>query len=60
MSRYRISPVASRDLNTIADYYMTRNVEAGEMYRIQTPPSRPGLKITKILDFLSMIVTYPA
>lgn len=30
MSRYLISPSASRDLNAIADYFLTRNVDAGE------------------------------
>ena len=30
MSRYFISPSASRDLNAIADYFLTRNVDAGE------------------------------
>ena len=30
MSHYVISPSASRDLNTIADYFLTRNIEAGE------------------------------
>ncbi len=30
MSRYIISPSASRDLNAIADYFLNRNVEAGE------------------------------
>lgn len=30
MNRYIISPSATRDLNTIADYFLIRNVEAGE------------------------------
>lgn len=30
MSRYIITPSASRDLNQIADYFLTRNLEAGE------------------------------
>ncbi|MCL1463541.1 type II toxin-antitoxin system RelE/ParE family toxin [Argonema galeatum] len=30
MSRYIISPSASRDLNEIIDYFASRNVEAGE------------------------------
>ncbi|MEH2244114.1 type II toxin-antitoxin system RelE/ParE family toxin [Nostoc sp.] len=30
MSNYIISPSASRDLNEIADYFLTRNLEAGE------------------------------
>ncbi len=30
MNRYLISPSASRDLNAIADYFLTRNVDAGE------------------------------
>ncbi|MDZ7958444.1 MAG: type II toxin-antitoxin system RelE/ParE family toxin [Aulosira sp. DedQUE10] len=30
MSRYIISPSASRDLNEIADYFLTINLEAGE------------------------------
>jgi toxin ParE1/3/4 len=30
MSRYLISPSASRDLNAIAEYFLTRNVDAGE------------------------------
>ncbi|MEC4891483.1 MAG: type II toxin-antitoxin system RelE/ParE family toxin [Oscillatoria sp. PMC 1051.18] len=30
MSRYLISPAASRDLNAIADYFLSQNVEAGE------------------------------
>lgn len=30
MSRYIIAPSASRDLNQIADYFLTRNLEAGE------------------------------
>ena len=30
MRRYIISPSASRDLNNIADYFLTRNLEAGE------------------------------
>lgn len=30
MSRYLISPSASRDLNAIADYFLARNVDAGE------------------------------
>jgi toxin ParE1/3/4 len=30
MSRYLISPSASRDLNAIADYLLTRNVDAGD------------------------------
>ncbi|PSF38583.1 type II toxin-antitoxin system RelE/ParE family toxin [Aphanothece hegewaldii CCALA 016] len=30
MNRYIISPSATRDLNTIADYFLTRNVETGE------------------------------
>ena len=30
MSIYLISPSASRDLNTIADYFLARNVDAGE------------------------------
>ncbi|OUL28892.1 type II toxin-antitoxin system RelE/ParE family toxin [Nostoc sp. 106C] len=30
MSQYIISPSASRDLNEIADYFLTRNLETGE------------------------------
>lgn len=30
MSIYIISPSASRDLNQIADYFLTRNLEVGE------------------------------
>ena len=30
MSNYIISPSASRDLNEIADYFLPRNLEAGE------------------------------
>lgn len=30
MSRCVISPSASRDLNTISDYFLERNIEAGE------------------------------
>ena len=30
MSRYLISPTASRDLNAIAEYFLSRNVDAGE------------------------------
>jgi toxin ParE1/3/4 len=30
MSSYIISPSASRDLNQIADYFLARNLEAGE------------------------------
>lgn len=30
MSRYIVSPSASRDLNGIANYFLTRNIEAGE------------------------------
>jgi plasmid stabilization system protein ParE len=30
MSRYVIAPSASRDLNKIADYFLPRNLEAGE------------------------------
>lgn len=30
MSNCFISPLASRDLDSIADYYVTRNIEAGE------------------------------
>lgn len=30
MSNYIISPSASRDLNQIADYFLTKNLEAGE------------------------------
>ena len=30
MSRYIVSPSASRDLNSIADYFLTCNLEAGE------------------------------
>ncbi|GFE68382.1 hypothetical protein [Chroococcus sp. FPU101] len=30
MNRYIISPSATRDLNTIADYFLTINVETGE------------------------------
>ena len=30
MSNYIISPSASRDLNQIADYFLPRNLEAGE------------------------------
>ncbi|MEH2456735.1 type II toxin-antitoxin system RelE/ParE family toxin [Nostoc sp.] len=30
MSNYIISPSASRDLNEIADYFLTRNLEVGE------------------------------
>lgn len=30
MSRFIIAPSASRDLDSIADYFLTRNVEAGE------------------------------
>ena len=30
MSRFIIAPSASRDLDEIADYFLTRNVEAGE------------------------------
>ncbi len=30
MSRYIISPSASRDLNQIADYFLPRNLEKGE------------------------------
>ena len=30
MNRYLISPSASRDLNAIADYFLERNLEAGE------------------------------
>ncbi|MBD2207558.1 type II toxin-antitoxin system RelE/ParE family toxin [Calothrix sp. FACHB-1219] len=30
MSNYIISPSASRDLNEIADYFLARNLEAGE------------------------------
>jgi toxin ParE1/3/4 len=31
MSSYLISPSASRDLNAIAEYFLTRNVDVGEM-----------------------------
>ncbi|MDY6783544.1 MAG: type II toxin-antitoxin system RelE/ParE family toxin [Cyanobacteriota bacterium] len=30
MSRYLVSPSASRDLNAIAEYFLIRNVDAGE------------------------------
>ena len=30
MSNYIISPSATRDLNQIADYFLTRNLETGE------------------------------
>lgn len=30
MNRYIISPAASRDLDEIADYFVGRNIEAGE------------------------------
>lgn len=30
MAQYRIAPSASRDLNAIAEYFLSRNVEAGE------------------------------
>jgi len=30
MSNYIISPSASRDLNKIADYFLTKNLETGE------------------------------
>ena len=30
MSHYIISPSATRDLNQIADYFLTRNIETGE------------------------------
>jgi len=30
MSNYIISPSATKDLNQIADYFLTRNLEAGE------------------------------
>ncbi|WP_375470153.1 type II toxin-antitoxin system RelE/ParE family toxin [uncultured Nostoc sp.] len=30
MSNYIIAPSASRDLNEIADYFLTRNLDAGE------------------------------
>lgn len=30
MSRYIISPAASRDLNEIVNYFVSRNIEAGE------------------------------
>jgi len=30
MSRYRIAPAASRDLDEIADYFLGRNIDAGE------------------------------
>ncbi|WP_333372805.1 type II toxin-antitoxin system RelE/ParE family toxin [Microcoleus sp. N9_B4] len=32
MSRYIISPEASRDLNEITDYFATRNIDAGEQF----------------------------
>ena len=32
MSNFIISPSASRDLNQIAEYYLPRNLEAGENY----------------------------
>lgn len=30
MSNYIISPSATKDLNQIADYFLTRNLEVGE------------------------------
>lgn len=32
MSRYLISPTASRDLDDISDYFALRNIEAGERF----------------------------
>ncbi|KKD36581.1 type II toxin-antitoxin system RelE/ParE family toxin [Limnoraphis robusta] len=32
MSQYRISPSASYDLNEIADYFLERNIIAGEQF----------------------------
>ena len=32
MSRYIISPKASQDLNEIIDYFVSRNIEAGERF----------------------------
>ena len=32
MSRYIISPAASRDLDEISDYFVSRNIEAGERF----------------------------
>lgn len=32
MSRYLISPTASRDLNEISDYFALHNIEAGERF----------------------------
>ena len=32
MNRYIISPAASRDLNEILDYFITRNNDAGEQF----------------------------
>ena len=32
MSRYIVSPEASRDLDEISDYFAARNVEAGEQF----------------------------
>lgn len=32
MSRYIISPAASQDLDEISDYFLRRNIEAGEQF----------------------------
>ncbi len=32
MSRYIVSPEASRDLDEISDYFAARNIEAGEQF----------------------------
>ncbi|MGA0201318.1 MAG: type II toxin-antitoxin system RelE/ParE family toxin [Prochlorotrichaceae cyanobacterium] len=32
MTRYQISPIASRDLETIVDYFLEKSVDAGEQF----------------------------
>jgi toxin ParE1/3/4 len=32
MNRYIISPAASQDLDEITDYFLSRNLEAGERF----------------------------
>jgi toxin ParE1/3/4 len=49
-----ISPTASRDLATIIDYFLTRNVEAGDKFTVKFEQ-----KCRNIANFPMMGRTYP-
>lgn len=53
MSRYIISPSASRDLNEISDYFLIINLAAGENYfknLIIFPDNMPAKSMRELLQ----------